>query len=439
MKDPLEYLNDVKIDLSEYEESELNEIEKKKMKKMLRKSISKTYSAKKPFKLVAKVSGLVVGILVCTLAFGVYFPTYAQKIPILKDVYELLYSPDKLGNYEEYSAPVMAKIKVDGYEISIEKAYYNGLELSMIYKIIGDEPLGKEAMYVLETVIDTDDNMVESGGTFYGEFIDDYTFKGTIIKNYAHEAVSELPKKFNGNITFEKLYIGNDTPEYIDINSQPIQLSLDSSDIEAEEYEINKVITSNGRTIEVLNAKEYPIGFYVEFKDEQGDGIPGLYNDYWIWDSNKGNLEDKSYNPNIKEKTFITQHMPSSEDGEVFLIPYEYDSNESGKYKTIQLEKGKYDFGNKGSIEILAVTDVDDKTEISVRTTGNYASYSLSFKGDGDNEYYSPTYKKEEKILGVLDKEITYVYKKLDRNISYNIFELPDSYKIQYDQMIKIK
>jgi len=141
MKDPLEYLNDVKIDLSDYEESKLNEIEKKKIKKMVRKSISKTYSAKKPFKLVAKVSGLVVGILVCTLAFGVYFPTYAQKIPILKDVYELLYSPNKLGNYEEYSVPVMAEIKVDGYELNIEKAYYNGIELTIIYKVIGDESI----------------------------------------------------------------------------------------------------------------------------------------------------------------------------------------------------------------------------------------------------------------------------------------------------------
>lgn len=439
MKDPLEYLNDVKIDLSEYEEVELNEIEEKKMKKLAKKSISKAHNAKKSFKLVAKVSGLVVGISVCTLAFGFYFPTYAEKIPILKDVYELLYSPDKLGDYEEYSEPVVAEIKVDGYEISIEKAYYNGLELSIIYKVIGDEPLEKERMYAIETAINTDDNMAESGGTFYGEFVDDYTFEGTIIKNYVYEGGSESPKIFNGNIILEKLYIGSNTPEYIDINSEPIQLTLDSSNIEFKEYEIDKEIIANGRKIEVLNAKEYPTGLYVEFKDEQDDGIPGLYQNYWIWDSNKGNLEVKSHNPNNKEKTFITQFMPSSDDGEVFLIPFEYDSNEELKHKAVQLEKGKYDFGNKGSIEILDVTDVDDKTEIRVRTTGNYAAYSLSFEGDGDYEYYDPTYKKDEKILGVLDKEITYVYEKLDRNINYNIIQLSDSYKIQYDQMIKIK
>lgn len=439
MKDPLEYLNDVKIDLSEYEEVELNEIEEKKMKKLAKKSISEAHNTKKSFKLVAKVSGLVVGISVCTLAFGFYFPTYAEKIPILKDVYELLYSPDKLGDYEAYSEPVMAEIKVDGYKVSIEKAYYNGLELSIIYKVVGDEPLGKERMYVLETAITTDDSMSESGGTFYGEFVDDYTYRGTIITNYAYEDGSEWSKTFNGNITLEKLYTGNIGSEYIDINSKPIQLTLDSSDIEFKEYEINKEIIVNGRTIEVLNAKEYPIGLYVEFKDEQDDGIPGIYQNYWIWDSNKGNLEVKSHNPNNKEKTFITQFMPSSIDGEVFLIPFEYDSNEELKYEAVQLEKGKYDFGNKGSIEILDITDVDDKTEIRVRTTGAYASSSLSFEGDGEYEYYDPTYKKDEKILGVLEKEVTYVYEKLDRNINYNIFELPDSYKIQYDQMIKIK
>jgi len=48
MKDPLEYLNDVKIDLSEYDETPLNDIEKQKIKVMVRKTIAKNGGSKRP-------------------------------------------------------------------------------------------------------------------------------------------------------------------------------------------------------------------------------------------------------------------------------------------------------------------------------------------------------------------------------------------------------
>ena len=437
MKDPLEYLNDVKIDLSEYEESKLNEIEKKKIKKMVRKSISKTYSAKKPFKLVAKVSGLVVGILVCTLAFGVYFPTYAQKIPILKDVYELLYSPNKLGNYEEYSVPVMAEIKVDGYELNIEKAYYNGIELTIIYKVIGDEPIRRGSQYVLEEYVTTDDNMVENASSFYGEFIDDYTFQGIISKQFKAKDNGGLPTVFNGSFKVTKLYTGKLETDYIDINLEDIPLTLDSSAIVVKDYEINKTIRYGENTIEVLNAKEYPTGIFINFKYPQVK--LEMFRDYYIWDSNKGILIEKTISPNSEESTVAMQHSPASEDGEVYLIPYKYDGNGNSRKVLIPLEKGKFDFGNQGTIEILDITDVDDMTEVKVRGTGQFATYNFYFEGEGEMEYYSPIYKKDEKNLDILDTEKTLVFKKLDRNKDYYIYETLDNYEILYDQMIKIK
>lgn len=215
------------------------------------------------------------------------------------------------------------------------------------------------------------------------------------------------------------------------------QFHLDSSDIEVKEYDINKKITASEKTIEVLNAKEYLTGMFVQFK-YQLEKL-SLFENYWIWDSNKGDLDAKSYNPNIDDSTLTVQHNPPSEDGEVFLIPYQYGLNDAMKKILISLEKGKYDFGNKGSIEILAVTDVEDKTEITVRTTGVYATHSLQFEGDVENQYYSPIYKKDKKILGVLDTEITYIYDKLDRSTNYYIYEVSDGYEILYDQMIKIK
>lgn len=437
MKDPLEYLNDVKIDLSEYEDVKLNDIEKKKMKRRVRRSIAKHREVKKHLKLAAKVSGLVVGITVCTFALGLCFPTYAQKIPILKDVYERIFSSSDLGNYEENSVPVIAKTKVGQYELSIEKAYYNGIELTIIYKVTGDEPIRKGLQYVLEEYVTTDDNMVENASSFYGEFIDDYTFQGTISRQFKAEDNCELPTVFNGSFKVTKLYTGKLETDYIDINLADIPLTLDSSTIEVKDYEINKTIRYEDKTVEVLNAKEYPTGIFINFKYPPVK--TEMYRDYYIWDTNKGILMEKNVSPNSEEATILMQHSPPSEDGEVYLIPYKYDENGNRRKVLIPLEKGKLDFGNQGTIEILDIKDVDDMTEVKVRSTGSFAAYNLYFEGEDEMEYYSPIYKKDEKNLDILDTEKTFIFKKLDRSKNYYIYENLNNYKILYDQMIKIK
>ena len=53
----------------------------------------------KYLKLVAKVSGLITVLTVCTLTLVLCFSIYAKKIPILKDVYERIFLPSSLGNY----------------------------------------------------------------------------------------------------------------------------------------------------------------------------------------------------------------------------------------------------------------------------------------------------------------------------------------------------
>lgn len=437
MRDSLEYLNDVKIDLTQYEEIELNDIEKKKIKKMIRKSIDKNSRGKKFLKVSVNASGFVLALTVGIVVFGLCFPAYAQKIPILKDVYERVFSYSSLGNYEEDSISVMKKIKVNGYELNIEKAYYNGIELTIIYTVIGDEPIIKDSQYVLEQYVTTDDNIFENASSFYGEFIDEYTFKGTISKQFKAKDNGELPDIFNGSLKVTKLYTGKFETDYIDINLEDIPLTLDSSAIVSKNYEINKTIKYGEREIEVLNAKEYPTGIFINFKYPQVK--LEMFRDYYIWDSNKGILIEKSVSPSSEESTVIMQHSPASIDGEVYLIPYKYDGSGNGRKVLIPLEKGKFDFANQGTIEILDITDVDDMTEIKVRGTGQFATYNFYFEGEGEMEYYSPIYKKDEKNLDILDTEKTFVFKKLDRNKNYYIYETLDNYEILYDQMIKIK
>ena len=107
---------------------------------------------------------------------------------------------------------------------------------------------------------------MENDGLFYGQFIDDYTFQGIESWQFKSKYGGVLPTIFNGNLKVTKLYTGQREPEYIDINLDPIPLTLDSSTIAVKEYELNKTIISRDRVIKVLNAKEYPTGIFLNFE-----------------------------------------------------------------------------------------------------------------------------------------------------------------------------
>ena len=70
MKDSLEYLNDVEIDLTEYDEQPLNDIEKQKMKRNFRESLGKKKTSNSK-KLALKASTIIALLAVGVVSFGV--------------------------------------------------------------------------------------------------------------------------------------------------------------------------------------------------------------------------------------------------------------------------------------------------------------------------------------------------------------------------------
>lgn len=439
MRDPLDYLNDVKIDLSQYEDIELNDIEKKKMKKMLRRSIAKNSGFKKPLKLATKVSGIAAVIIVCTLVFGICFPTYGQKIPGFKNVVEFLNRNDEIGGYEENTVPVMKSIKMDGYELNIESGYYNGSEATIFYNVIGKDKLNQNKKYMFEAELDL--GGVDAGYGFQfeeGEFIDEYTFAG-MVTIY----ISPENKVLDCKIDFKRLYIddlmhnflqwGGDT--LVELEDATLDVVLDSSNIEIKEYEINKNLMFNNVNLEVVKAEEYPTEIFIETKITKRDTNGTIA--YFIWDSKKGKLKQR-VGSEKEEGTIKWKYFLPGKDSEVYLIPYWVGGiNKPDRY-LLTLEKGVYDIDGYGNIEVLDVYDEDDKTLMRVRTTGVQSSF-FALRGEDETEYYSPLYSKDKNILGPLDMEATYVFNKLDRKRNYYIQEPSFGITILNDQIIKIK
>lgn len=452
MKDPLEYLNDAHIDLSDYDNYVLNDLEKQKMKITIKKSIKDKNRFKKYLGLSVKLSVLVASLVVCTLVFSISFPAYAEKIPVLKSVVEFLNKNDQIEGYQENVVPVMASIAFDDYTLNIESAYYNGKELTFFYNIVGKKPLNPSSRYFPDFKLDLGKGATCEYSLEYSDLIDEKTFAGMVTVFPSYHDGSQLPDILEGGIDFTKLNITTALDNHkvdskdIDIVSEPIPLSLDKGDIEIKEHPINKDISYKNNSTTILNAKEYPTGLFIEYSSKINNQDINL--DYYVWDSKKGHLQGVVGSPHGSEVSYFQYRLPS-EDSEVFLIPHvaDYSFGDIPK-KEVKLEKGKYDFDKFGTLEILDVKDVGNTTEIKVRLTGSQ-SYGLNFVGDeiqtSDpnmptiDAVYCPVYEKDKKILGILDIERTYVFNKLDRELNYYINFPSCDFKILEDQIIKIK
>lgn len=447
MKDPLEYLNDVKVDISEYDETPLNDIEKQKFKSMLKKTIVQNNRGKKPLKLIRNVSGLAIAITACTLTFGIYFPTYAENIPGLRQVVSFLNRNDDITGYDKVSTQVIKNIKGDGYDLNIESAYYNGKEVTLFYNVIGVEKLNQNLHYWFDGTVDLDNGM-DSNSMFNlvtGEFIDDYTYAGMITVSIFENSQLSLPEKLNctinfKNLTFSENHLESYFPVFhdnmVELKGEPLTLSLDSSNIEVKEYEINKNVQFNGQSMDLVNAKLYPTEIFIELKNHTGKYGKSL--PYIIWDSKKGQLSELS-GADIQNGNSVWKYGSPSENSEIYFIPYGLGEIIEPEKVSLTLEKSSYDLQENGTLEILDVYDEGDKTYMKVHSTGLQSISYFGLRGDNGVWFITPLYPKDKNVLGLLDMEVTYVFNKLDREKNYYLQKISSEVTPLDDQIIKIR
>lgn len=141
MKDIYELLNDASIDPNEFEEMEVTELEKAKLKISLKQSISKK---KMPG---WKTNVAVASIMLCLsgAALGSAFPAYASGIPVIGDIFKYL-DNGKTGvydNYKELSTAMNMKEESNGIKVTIYDAIFDGKTVSMTFSIESEKDLGE--------------------------------------------------------------------------------------------------------------------------------------------------------------------------------------------------------------------------------------------------------------------------------------------------------
>lgn len=158
MKDIYELLNDITIDENEFEEMEVSELEKAKVKNSLKKSINKKKKMKSWKKNVA-VASILVGLSATT--FGLTFPAYAKNIPVIEDIFRFFdngrtessidsndVKDEEKGlyyNYKQFSNKINLTEESNGIKITVKDAVFDGKTVTLTYSIESEQDLGEHA------------------------------------------------------------------------------------------------------------------------------------------------------------------------------------------------------------------------------------------------------------------------------------------------------
>ncbi|WHY78495.1 DUF4179 domain-containing protein [Neobacillus sp. WH10] len=155
MKDIYELLNDLNIDENEFEEMEVNELEKAHIKRSLKKEINKK-KKRNSWKKSVTAASIIVGLSVTTF---VAYPAYAGNIPVIEDIFRFFdngkpgfYNNKKENSqnketglyydYKKFSSELNITKESNGVKITINDAVFDGKTLTLTYTIESEQDLG---------------------------------------------------------------------------------------------------------------------------------------------------------------------------------------------------------------------------------------------------------------------------------------------------------
>lgn len=207
MKDIYELLNDINIDENEFEEMEVSELEKAKVKNTLKKSINKKRKMKSLKKNVA-VASILVGLSATT--FGLTFPAYAKNIPVIEDIFRFFdngrtessidsndVKDEEKGlyyNYKQFSNEINLTKESNGIKITVNDAVFDGKTVTLTYSIESEQDLGEHAGTSLPKI----EGMNALGGTDRTTKIDTNKYVGILtVSNLEDKTLDIANIKWN--------------------------------------------------------------------------------------------------------------------------------------------------------------------------------------------------------------------------------------------------
>lgn len=402
MKDIYELLNDLEIDENEIFELESNDIEKKKIKGRLNKSIKRKFAYKR-YVIVALIT-MIIGIS----SLFVVKPAFAYDIPIIGDV--LREHINKNTNYLDYFNVIGKTKSAGGIDITFEQAALddNMLLLSFVVKN-NNKKFEKDNfdtfldLLLIPTSLKINGKNSDAASRGDWEFIDDNTIR--IIKEleWGHKGI---PNKSNIKIEIDDV-LGEKADfgveffiDKTDISNKTVKKEISKGiDVGGEKFNIDKVIASP-LTVSVKGSLKKDSRTWVDYIAIDDKGKP------LKWRGGRNSEKFWSKNKMFQSILFIgNKDMKSIE-----FIPF-YNINRDSKDE-VKLESVKLDLNSKNTINIK----IDKNSGIRINKTildGEYLILEYDDIYKNNAYHYIPTH---NLYINADGKEINEVRENIDDN-----------------------
>lgn len=259
MKDIYELLNEINIDVTEIQEMEVSEIERKRGKKKLMNSIKNKRRASKK---IAIAASLVVIMGISSIV--ITKPAWAMNIPIIGDLIQNNLINNN-SNYKDYIQAVGTTKSEQGIDITFESAVAdrNVLNLSFVVKNNNESIVNNytDAM-LIPTSLKVNGKSASTGAGASFEMIDENTIR--VLKNISWD-YGKLPNRLNIDIEISEMFGKK--------GNWDVSFALDSKEIDENTYveKLDKVINANGFEYDMEEIIITPLTTSIEYSSEYKD------------------------------------------------------------------------------------------------------------------------------------------------------------------------
>lgn len=366
MKDIYELLNEMDINVNEFEEMEVTDLYKAKVKRTLKGSLKQKKKIK-GWKWNIAVAVILIGSSFTTLALT--SPAYAYKIPVIGDIFRYLDTGFTGGLYDEYksySNVINMTEESKDIKITINDAIYDGETVSIAYSLESNRDLG-DSPYLFDSLDIKGSNGVASGSQI-SKVDENNNYVGLItatgfnrkekdrinIKwNIESITIQDSEEKITGNWNFTlALNATESNTQLVNRSAERdgVMVNIDKISVTPMSFIVNydQVITDNVRN--KWDGAEVDI----EIKDELGNRYSGK--------GNGGSGDGEGYNISWS-KTFEKLDPNATK---IVITPkirlYEYTSNNHGSVEMTRegLESNGIPLPNKSGIgeEVFVLEDI---------------------------------------------------------------------------------
>lgn len=362
-------LNNIIIDENEFDNINMTDMQKFKLKRSLMKKIrTKKVSISKI--IAASVVGLIVFIVV-----GYANPAFAAQIPILNSIVEMF---GKTGDYISYSNVVNKTIAHDGKFFTVDSILSYDNRILIGYTAESNKKINSsDALFFPKFKINGKEiNVGYSGGV---KNLTDNKVIGTteIILN------DTLPNNFKFDMMFDKF---DDTSGEWNFKFDITKAELDK---DAKIYETNKSVAFNNYKFDVDKVTLTPLNTLISISSSSSNEIPSSFFDFWIvLDDNGNELTQVGGSGNQSSHVTVAYSSADKNINALTLIPFRKDGGVEPS-KTVDIDEKLPIELSEGKDSKVVINNIDfsnDKDNVVIKGViyGKLPNYQVVFL-EGDN------------------------------------------------------